>query len=132
MITLRLRTNRKVELVDITPRVEEAVHNLKEGVVHLFVPHTTAGIIINENADPSVRVDIEAMLARIVPDDFPYSHLEGNSPAHVKASLVGSSVFVPVEGGRLRLGRWQGIFFCEFDGPRSREVWLSLIEGAKT
>jgi len=132
MITLRLRTTNKVQLIDITERVAEEIKGVTDGVAHIFVPHTTAGVLINENADPSVRVDIEALLARIVPDDFPYSHLEGNSPAHIKASIVGSSVFVPIEGGRLRLGRWQGIFFCEFDGPRSREVWITLLGGSKT
>ena len=134
MVKVRIRTNKRQELREITAEVAQAVASsgLQEGVVHIYVPHTTAGVVINENADPSVRADIEALLSRIVPYDFPYTHLEGNGAAHVKSSLVGCGVFVPFEDGRLRLGRWQGIFFCEFDGPRSREVWLTFITAAKT
>ena len=93
----------------------------------VYVPHTTAGVAINEGADPSVAVDIVRALERAVPDDQPFEHAEGNSPAHVMSTLVGSSVLVAVEDGRLALGRWQSIFFCEFDGPRSREVWLRKL-----
>jgi len=113
--------------VDVTLDVQAAVEKLgiEKGVVTVFVPHTTAGITINENADPSVQADILTILNRLVPlRDPEYRHGEGNSAAHVKASLVGSSVRVPVEGGRLCLGTWQGIYFCEFDGPRDRRVWV--------
>lgn len=92
--------------------------------MHDFVPHTTAGVMINENADPSVRADILAALDRTIPGDAGYRHEEGNSAAHIKASLVGSSASVPVEDGRLCLGTWQGIFFCEFEGPRQRRIWI--------
>jgi secondary thiamine-phosphate synthase enzyme len=123
-----IRTQAKQELIDITPQVERAVREagVQEGICTVFVPHTTAGITINENADPSVKEDLAALLERLVPPGLHYRHAEGNSPAHIKASLVGSSVQVLVSGGRLQLGTWQGIIFCEFDGPRSREVWISV------
>ena len=98
---------------------------MKDGVVTVFVPHTTAGITINENADPDVQADMAAALDRAVPWSAGYRHSEGNAAAHVKASMMGSSVRVIVQDGRLQLGTWQGIYFCEFDGPRSREVWIS-------
>jgi secondary thiamine-phosphate synthase enzyme len=124
-----IRTQAKQELIDITPQVERAVREagVQEGICTIFVPHTTAGITINENADPSVREDIGALLERLIPPGLHYRHAEGNSPAHIKASLMGSSVQVPVSGGKLQLGTWQGIIFCEFDGPRSREVWISVL-----
>ena len=126
-----VRTAARDCLVDITDRVEEAVRESKvdAGLCVIHVPHTTAGVTINENADPSVRRDILMALARAVPDSLPYTHDEGNSPAHVKASLVGSSVSVFIEGGRLRLGTWQGIFLGEFDGPRQRQVLVKIISG---
>jgi secondary thiamine-phosphate synthase enzyme len=122
-----VRTNHGEELVDITERVEEALARigLRDGMALVYVPHTTAGITINEGADPAVRKDLLAALSRIVPEDEAYAHAEGNSPAHVKASLVGASALVPVEAGELRLGRWQSVYLCEFDGPRSRTVWVS-------
>ena len=128
MIELSLKTSRRSEMVDITAAVAAELERsgLREGAAVVYVPHTTAGVTINENADPSVRADIQAALSRLVPYGAGYSHLEGNADSHIKASLMGSSVTVLVEGGRLRLGTWQGIFFCEFDGPRSRRVWLSL------
>jgi secondary thiamine-phosphate synthase enzyme len=95
--------------------------------VVVYVPHTTAGVTINENADPSVRADIVMALERLVPRDLPFAHLEGNADAHVKASLMGSSVTIPVQDGRLRLGTWQGIYFAEFDGPRRRRVLVSVL-----
>lgn len=126
MKSFRVSTRERTEFVDITRKVEQAVSDLgiKDGVVTVFVPHTTAGITINENADPDVMADVETVLERMVPWRGAYKHTEGNAPAHVKASLMGSSVQVPVNGGRLQLGTWQGIYFCEFDGPRSREVWV--------
>ncbi len=119
-------TRSRSEWVNITEAVARAVRamGLSEGVVTVFVPHTTAGVTINEHADPSVVADLQAALDRLVPWDGPYRHTEGNSAAHIKATLVGSSVRVPVDKGRLRLGTWQGIYFCEFDGPRVRQVWI--------
>ena len=129
MIAFSLSTTRKTELLDITRKVEEAVAEagLKDGVVLVYVPHTTAGITINEGADPSVAEDILAQLDRLVPAKGPYRHLEGNSPAHIKAGLMGSSVLLAVEHGRLVLGRWQAVFFCEFDGPRTRKVQVKTL-----
>jgi secondary thiamine-phosphate synthase enzyme len=126
---ISIKTQAKQELIDITSQVERVVReaNLAEGICSIFVPHTTAGILINENADPAVREDILMMLAKLIPQSSHYRHSEGNSPAHIKSSLVGSSVQVPVSGGRLLLGTWQGIIFGEFDGPRTREAWISLI-----
>ena len=118
-------------MVDITGAVAEAVTALSVdgGAVLVHVPHTTAAVTINEGYDPDVTADVVADLARRVPRDAGYAHAEGNSDSHIKAILVGSSQLVPVEGGRPALGRWQRIFFCEFDGPRSREVWISPLPG---
>ena len=126
--TLDVRTGGKTEFVDLTARVQEVVRDsgVSEGLCHVFVPHTTAGVTINENADPSVKADILMVLNKIISDQEPYRHLEGNSPAHIKASLVGPQLTVLVSGGRLLLGTWQGIFFCEFDGPRSRRVHVKV------
>jgi secondary thiamine-phosphate synthase enzyme len=127
--TIEVRTAAGDSLVDITGRIEEAVSEsrVSAGLCVIYVPHTTAGVTINENADPSVRRDLLLALARAVPDSLPFTHAEGNSPAHVKASLVGSSATVFIENGRLRLGTWQGIFLCEFDGPRQRQVLVKII-----
>ena len=127
MKEIEISTGRHAEFIDITGLVQAALKDLglREGAVTVFVPHTTAGIMINENADPDVLADIEFALEKIVPWKGNYRHGEGNAAAHVKASLLGSSLQVPVENGRLRLGTWQGIFFCEFDGPRRRKVWLT-------
>jgi len=115
-------------MIDITSMVTEQLQKagLEEGVCYLYVPHTTAGITINEGADPSVVADIQAMLETLVPWEGPYRHLEGNAAAHIKSSLVGNSVVVLVESGRLKLGTWQAIFFCEFDGPRTRRVYIKF------
>ena len=126
--TLSLRTKHRTELVDITGEIQELVRQsgVTEGVCHIFQAHTTAGLTINENADPSVQSDILMVLNKIISDKEPYRHLEGNSPAHIKASLVGPQLTLLVSGGRLVLGTWQGIFFCEFDGPRSRRLHLKI------
>jgi secondary thiamine-phosphate synthase enzyme len=127
MTELRIHSRQHAELVDITGEVQRAVTTagLTEGVVTVYVPHTTAGLTIQENADPDVARDLLYALDRLVPwQDRGYRHGEGNSAAHVKAALLGHSAQVLVGGGRLQLGTWQGIFFCEFDGPRSRKVWL--------
>jgi len=126
--TFQVKTSRRTDLVDITRSVQEAVRKsgVKEGVCFVIVPHTTAAVTINENADPSVLEDIMMSLDKIVPFEGPYRHLEGNSPAHIKGSLIGCSQTVFVESGKLVLGTWQGIFFCEFDGPRSRKVYVRV------
>ncbi|HXL02024.1 MAG TPA: secondary thiamine-phosphate synthase enzyme YjbQ [Candidatus Atribacteria bacterium] len=123
-----VRTHSQEELVDITNLVKEAVtsSHIQRGVALVYVPHTTAGVTINESADPNVVEDILETLQKIVPAHFPYHHLEGNAPAHIKASMMGSSVSILVEKGNLLLGTWQGIFFCEFDGPRTRQVWVEV------
>ena len=127
-LILSVTTRNRSEMIDITSKVEEELKRsgLKDGVCFLFVPHTTAGITINESADPSVATDIQAMLNKLIPWEGSYRHLEGNSAAHIKSSLIGNSVMVFVESGHLKLGTWQGIFFCEFDGPRSRKLYIKF------
>jgi len=126
---LSVKTNAKTELIDITSKVQSMVRQsaIIDGICMLYVPHTTAAVTINESADPSVGEDIMMILNRIVPWEANYRHLEGNSPAHVKAALVGPSEMIGIENGRLVLGTWQGIFFCEFDGPRNRKLHIRLI-----
>jgi secondary thiamine-phosphate synthase enzyme len=127
--TLSIRTSRRTELKDITTEVEKAVREsgVKSGVCYLYVPHTTAGVLINEGDDPAVASDIEATLDRVIPHTGNYTHAEGNSDSHIKTTLTGSSETVFIENGRLSLGRWQAIFFAEFDGPRSRELHLKIL-----
>ena len=127
MQSFTLNTGNGTQFVDITRRVQEAVQALRldRGVVTVFVPHTTAGVTVNENSDPDVMDDVGVGLERAVPWQAGYRHGEGNAAAHVKSSLVGVSLQVLVEEGRMRLGQWQAIYFCEFDGPRTREVWVS-------
>ena len=129
MRTLEIRTRAGEEIVDLTSEVQGVVASsgVKDGLCLVFVPHTTAGVTINENADPDVREDLLAALRHAVPDSLPFAHSEGNSPAHVKASLIGSSVTVIVDDGKLRLGTWQGIQFCEFDGPRDRKLYVQVL-----
>jgi secondary thiamine-phosphate synthase enzyme len=129
MREFEVKTQAREELMDITGKVREAIlsSGVTNGICTVYVPHTTAGVTINENADPSVRQDILMTLRKIVPDSLAYKHSEGNSPAHVKACLVGSSVNIIIDEGSLALGTWQGIFFCEFDGPRSRKVYLNVL-----
>ena len=124
-----IKTRSRTDFVNIDRYVTEAVREsgLQEGVVTVFVPHTTAGVTINENADPDVLADMELILDRIVPWTGGYRHAEGNAAAHVKASMMGCSVQVPVTGGAVQLGTWQSVFFCEFDGPRTRTVWIKEI-----
>jgi secondary thiamine-phosphate synthase enzyme len=129
MNTIEIRTRAREEFVDLTAEADRlvAASGVSSGVCVVAVPHTTAGVTVNENADPDVRADMATTLRRLVPDSLSYAHAEGNSPAHVKAALVGSSVTLIVEGGRLRLGTWQGVFFCEFDGPRTRKAWVQVV-----
>jgi secondary thiamine-phosphate synthase enzyme len=127
MIEMNVATPSREVLVDITRQVQQALSGLDPtttGVASIFIPHTTAGITINEGADPTVIRDVVAALGRLVPREAGYGHSEGNSDAHIKASLVGCHVAIPVENGRLRLGTWQSIYLAEFDGPRTRRVWV--------
>ncbi|MDX1775897.1 MAG: secondary thiamine-phosphate synthase enzyme YjbQ [Desulfobulbales bacterium] len=128
-VTIAVATGSRMEFVDITGQIQKEVSRsgIGAGVCYIYNPHTTAGLTINEGADPAVRDDIVAVLKKVIPFDYPYKHLEGNSPAHIMASLMGSSVTVFIEGGRLVLGTWQKIFFCEFDGPRSRKILCKLL-----
>ncbi len=131
METFQVRTSAKTDFIDVTQSVQEAVRKsgVREGICFIYIPHTTAAITINENADPTVPKDILMELNKIVPFQDRYQHLEGNSAAHIKASLIGPSLSVFVESGRLVLGTWQGIFVCEFDGPRSRQVYVKVLKG---
>ncbi len=131
MKQISVKTFSRVELIDITHLVEKVVSEskVKSGLCTIYVPHTTAAVTINENADPSVRRDIIKELNKMVPFDDNYSHLEGNAAAHIKASLIGPSETIMVDGGSLVLGTWQGIYFCEFDGPRNRKVMIRITEG---
>jgi secondary thiamine-phosphate synthase enzyme len=126
-----IKTNSREEMIDITNYVEESVKkaNVKEGIAIIFTPHTTSAITINENADPSVRRDIIAFLKDRIPRDYPFTHLEGNSDAHIKSSTFGCSLTIIITNGELLLGTWQGIYFCEFDGPRHRNFYVKVIEG---
>ncbi|MCX8043978.1 MAG: secondary thiamine-phosphate synthase enzyme YjbQ [Desulfobacterota bacterium] len=128
MEEITVRTHRQTEMIDITAAVQDAVRRtgVRQGVCTVFVPHTTAGITINENADPAVVHDILMEIEKLIPQRDGYAHAEGNSAAHIKSSLFGCSTAVIVEQGRLRLGTWQSIFFCEFDGPRTRSVWIQV------
>ncbi|HPA47127.1 MAG TPA: secondary thiamine-phosphate synthase enzyme YjbQ [bacterium] len=131
MRRIQVSTQSRSQMVNITGQVQREVQasGISEGICVVYVPHTTAGVFINEGADPSVMEDMENTLERMVPWNGPYRHGEGNAAAHVKATLVGESVTVIVEDARLQLGTWQAIFFAEFDGPRSRSVWVRVIQG---
>lgn len=127
---LKIDTSKREEFKDITNKIVDIVKNsdIDKGIVNVFVQHTTAGITINENADPDVVRDMLSTFDKIVPFEDNYKHYEGNSHAHIKASMLGSSVSIPIEEGKMILGTWQGIYFCEFDGPRNRKVVVSIIE----
>ena len=129
METLRIRTNRRTQLVDVTADVEGVVRTsgVKSGICYVYVPHTTAAVTINEHADPDVASDLEGVFDRLVPHAGPYRHSEGNTDSHAKAVMAGTSQVIFVEEGKLVLGRWQGIFFCEFDGPRERRVCVKIV-----
>ena len=132
MREIALKTERKTQLVDITRQVQEAVADTNGASAALvYVPHTTAGVTIQEHADPAVARDLEAALERMVGEDWGWQHIEAgeqNAPSHVRAALAGPQVLVPLDGSRLALGTWQGIFFCEFDGPRSRKVYVTALD----
>jgi secondary thiamine-phosphate synthase enzyme len=130
MEVLRVKTGRRTQLVDVTREVERAVEKagVSAGICCIYVPHTTAGVMINEHFDPDVATDLEGVFERLVPKSGPYRHSEGNSDSHAKAALAGTSQMIFVEDGKLALGRWQGVFFCEFDGPRERKLWIKVLE----
>jgi len=129
MHELTLRTGNRTELLDITDSLAKVVRDnkVRSGLLTVFVPHTTAAVTINENADPSVQQDILQELNRLIPLQGPYRHTEGNSAAHVKSSLVNPSQMILIHDGKLALGTWQGVYFCEFDGPRTRKIWVKII-----
>lgn len=129
--TINLRTDKRIEAIEITKEIKEFISksNFSSGICIIYSPHTTSGILINEGYDPSVLEDINNFLSRLVPHDVDYKHLEGNSDAHIKSSIIGPSKSVIIENQNLVLGQWQGIFFMEFDGPRSRNVYVKIIKG---
>jgi secondary thiamine-phosphate synthase enzyme len=127
---IRVKTERRTQLLDITGRVQDALNGASGSAVLVYVPHTTAGVTINEHADPAVARDFEAALERMVGDDWGWEHVEAgeeNAPSHIRASLMGPQVLVPMKDGKLALGTWQGIFFCELDGPRERTVYVTPL-----
>ncbi|RUM60634.1 MAG: YjbQ family protein [Persephonella sp.] len=128
---LEVITQKRTHFEDITDAIKEIVkeEGVKDGICCIYVPHTTAGVFINENADPDVKWDIEQTLEKLVPWVADYKHIEGNAAAHIKSILTGNSIFIPIKNGKLLLGTWQGIFFAEFDGPRDRKVIVKIIEG---
>jgi secondary thiamine-phosphate synthase enzyme len=129
METLQVKTSSRIQFVDISSRIAEVIKksSVRDGIAVVYVPHTTAGITINESADPAVVIDINARLTELIPHHGNYRHTEGNADAHIKTSLMGSSVHLVVSGGAPVLGTWQGIFFCEFDGPRTRKVVVKVV-----
>ncbi len=129
MKPLSIRTKKRMEFIDITSEVQKVVdkEGKKEGIIFLYVPHTTAGLTINENADPSVKKDILNKLQQIVPEGGGYTHAEGNSDSHILASVMGFELFFFIEDGRIVTGTWQGIYFCEFDGPRKRKLYYKIV-----
>ncbi|MBE0432728.1 YjbQ family protein [candidate division WOR-3 bacterium] len=132
--TLSVNTRARIQLVDITDEIQKLVKEaeLGDGMVHVYCPHTTAAVTINENCDASVQKDIGDTLSQLIPHHSNYAHSEGNADAHIKAALMGSSRALFVQEGKVKLGTWQGIFLCEFDGPRDREVWLKFIKNPDT
>ncbi len=129
MEKISVKTAKRIELIDVTDKVQAvaAKGKIKDGVCFIFCPHTTAGLTINENADPSVKQDIINALNKIIPENAGYLHREGNADSHIKSSIFGSSLTIFVEQGKLLLGTWQGVYFCESDGPRTREIWVKII-----
>jgi len=127
---LSIKTNNKVELIDVTTQIQNAIKEteLESGLLQIHIPHTTAAVTINENADPDVKSDIKKEINKIIPFDDNYAHLEGNSAAHIKSSLFGVDQNIIIENKKLLLGTWQGIYFCEFDGPRTRKIYLKITK----
>lgn len=131
MEVLKVKTDRRTQLVDVTEMIKRVAEKAgaASGVCYVYVPHTTAGVMINEHFDPDVAADLEGVFDRLVPRTAAYRHSEGNSDSHAKAALVGTSQMIFIEDGKLALGRWQGVFFCEFDGPRERKIWVKVVGG---
>jgi len=131
--SLRVRTDRRTQLLDVTKEVQSIVakSGVQQGICYVYVPHTTAAVTINEHADPDVASDFEGIMDRLIPREGPYRHAEGNSDSHAKTVLTGSSQLIFIESGRLVLGRWQGIFFCEYDGPRERTMQVKVVADDK-
>jgi secondary thiamine-phosphate synthase enzyme len=134
METLGVKTRRRTQLVDVTAEVERVVaeSGVISGVCYVYVPHTTAAVTINEHADPDVATDLEGVFDRLVPHAGPYRHAEGNTDSHAKAVMVGASQMILVERGKMALGTWQGVFLCEFDGPRERNIWVKVMGDGKS
>ena len=130
MHTISISTESRQDIIDITTHIQQYLskNQCESGIIVIYCPHTTAGITVNENADPDVKHDITAFLNKLVPQNFPFAHIEGNSDSHIKGSLMNFSQTFMVENSQLQLGTWQGIYFMEFDGPRSRKVWVKFIE----
>lgn len=128
-VSIEIQSRSKMDIIDITAEVQRAVkaQGIEEGICFVFCPHTTAGIILNENYDPTVEQDIATVLAQMVPEGLNYRHGEGNAPSHIRSVLVGSDHFMFVREGRLHLGQWQGVFLAEFDGPRRRRIWIKAV-----
>ncbi len=133
-IKLSAQTRSKMDLIDITDQINEAIAEagISDGICFLYCPHTTAGIVLNEDWDPAVESDVAMVLDRMVPEGLPYRHPEGNSPAHIKSVLVGNDHFIFIHDGELQMGQWQGIFMAEFDGPRHRDLWIKVVGDADT
>lgn len=131
-VKIEIQTRSKVDLIDITQKVQKAVasQEVTEGICFVYCPHTTGGIVLNENWDPTVEKDVAMVLEHMCPDNLPYQHTEGNSTAHIKSILLGSDHFIFITNHQLQMGQWQGIFFAEFDGPRHRTVWVKLVGDA--
>lgn len=129
MLKIEVQSKARVQFLDVTRQIETMLgqSGLREGICYIYVPHTTAAVTINENADPDVMRDVQAKLASLIPQREGYRHAEGNSDAHIKAALCGCSTTIPVAGGILQLGTWQGVYFCEFDGPRHRSLYVTLM-----
>ncbi|OPX17789.1 hypothetical protein BXT86_04590 [candidate division WOR-3 bacterium 4484_100] len=127
---LKVSTHQRCQLIDITKEIQTLIkkHKVKQGIIHIFCPHTTAAVTVNENYDPSVQSDITDTLSKLIPHNAGYAHTEGNADAHIKSAIVGSSRTLFIEDGKLAFGTWQGVYLCEFDGPRTREVWLKIIK----
>lgn len=127
---INVSTRQRVQMIDITSQIQRLVNKkkLEDGIAYVFCPHTTAAVTINENCDPSVQSDINETLSTLIPHHSRYAHTEGNADAHIKSAIMGSSRTLFVQEGKINLGTWQGIFFCEFDGPRTREVWVKIIK----
>ncbi len=127
---IKVHTHERNQLLDITKDIQAVIdkHKIKEGVLFLFCPHTTAALTVNENYDPSVQSDISRTLSKLIPHEAHYDHTEGNADAHIKAALMGSSRTLFIQGGAISFGTWQGVYFCEFDGPRAREVWVRILK----